>query len=228
MRIAIVGPGRMGEAVMDAARERGHEVTARIGAGELAGDPLGAAEVAIEFTAPDAASSNLLHLARMGVPTVCGTTGWYSELARVSAAFAEAGVGLVYAPNFSLGAQLLLRIAAEAARLVSDRPEFDAWLTDTHHRHKRDSPSGTAARLQEVLKGVDPGREYPITSVRAGDVPGTHELHLDAAGEGIVIAHTARDRSIFARGAVVAAEWLVAEPRRGAFPFETAIFGERS
>lgn len=226
MRLIIVGPGRMGRAVATAAAERGHTVTGEIGAGGLAADAVKGADVAIEFTEPGAAAGNLLQLARLGVPTVCGTTGWDARLPEVDAAFRRAGVGLVHAPNFSLGVQLLLRAAAELARLAADRPEFDAWIVETHHRHKQDAPSGTARTLQEAVRAADPSRTWPVTSIRAGEVPGTHELHLDAAGEGLTLAHTARDRSIFARGAVVAAEWLVAHPAPGAHAFGASVLGE--
>lgn len=227
MRVAIVGPGRMGRAVGAVARERGHTIAAEIGRDALTADAVRSADVAVEFTTPAAAPENLLRLAGFGTPTVCGTTGWYDRLDEVGAAFDAAGAGLVYAPNFSLGVQLLLRSAEELARLAGSRPEFDGWIVETHHRHKRDAPSGTARALRDVLRGADPGRDWPVTSIRGGEVPGTHTLHLDAAGEALTFTHTARDRSIFARGAVVAAEWLTAAPRRGAHAFG-AVLGEAS
>ncbi len=228
MRIAIVGPGRMGMAVKTAALSRGHQVVAEIDVGALATDAMKDAEVAIEFTAPDAAGDNLLQLASFGVPTVCGTTGWYDRLPEVRAAFERAAVGLVYAPNFSIGVQILMRVAQHLAELLRDRPEFDAHLVESHHRHKKDAPSGTARALQDALRGGDPSRDYPITSIRAGEIPGTHEIRLDATGEAITIAHAARDRTIFARGAVVAAEWLAAEPHRGVYRFDESLFGRAS
>lgn len=225
MRIALVGPGRMGRAVAAVAAERGHEVVAEIRAGGLRADAMGQADVAVEFTAPDAAPDNLRTLATLGLPTVCGTTGWYERLDEISAAFAQAGVGLVYAPNFSLGVQLFLRAARALADAAARRAEFDGWIVETHHRHKRDAPSGTARALRDGVRAADPGRDWPVTSIRAGEVPGTHALHLDAAGEGVTLTHAARDRSIFARGAIVAAEWLTAAPRPGAHAFAT-ILGE--
>jgi 4-hydroxy-tetrahydrodipicolinate reductase len=228
MRIAIVGPGRMGMAVKAAAHERGHHVVAEIDIGALAADAVENAEVAIEFTAPDAAGDNLLQLASFGLPTVCGTTAWYDRLPEVRTAFERAGVGLVYAPNFSIGVQILMQVARHLAAILRDRPEFDAHLLESHHRHKKDAPSGTARALQDVLRGGDPSRDYPITSIRAGEIPGTHEIRLDALGEAITVTHAARDRTIFARGAVVAAEWLVAEPRRGVYRFDESLFGRAS
>lgn len=228
MRLLIVGPGRMGRAVAAAAAERGHAVTGEVNHGGLTAEAVRGADVAMEFTAPAAAVDNLLALARLGVRTVSGTTGWYARLPEVDAAFRQAGVGLVYAPNFSLGVQLLLRTARELARLAARRPEFDAWIVETHHRHKQDAPSGTARAIRDAARAADATREYPITSIRAGEVPGTHELRLDAPGESLALTHTARDRSIFARGAVVAAEWLAAHPVTGAHAFEAAVLGEES
>ncbi len=227
MRIAIVGPGKMGRAVAEVAVERGHSVRAELGAGEITRGALDGAEVAIEFTTPGAAPANLMRLAELGIPTVCGTTGWYSALTEIAAAFEEAGVGLVHAPNFSVGAQLMMQIARETASRLADLPEFDAWIVETHHTEKRDAPSGTAARLRETLRGSDPMRDYPVTSIRGGHVPGTHELHMDTGGEALLLRHTARDRTIFAHGAVVAAERLISDPHKGAIDFGTSLFGNR-
>lgn len=224
-RLAIVGPGRMGRAVAAVARERGHAVAAELRAGELTPAAVAAADVAIEFTTPDAAPDNLVRLAELGTPTVCGTTGWYDRLDEVRASFERHRGALIYAPNFSLGVQLLMRLARAAGRLAAARPEFDAWIVETHHRHKQDAPSGTARALRDALRAVDPARPYPVTSVRGGEVPGTHAVHFDAAGESLALTHTARDRSIFARGAVAAAEWLLAEPRAGVFEFDRVILG---
>lgn len=224
MRLAIVGPGRMGHAVRDVAAARGHDVTAVIGRGGLASPP--DADVAIEFTTPEAAADNLVRLAGHGIPTVCGTTGWYDRLDEVAAAVDAAGSALLYAPNFSLGVQLLLRTARELAARATGRDEFDGWIEETHHRHKRDAPSGTAAALRDLLRAADASRDWPVVSIRGGEVPGTHVVRLDATGEAVSLTHTARDRSIFARGAVIGAEWLIAQPRRGVHEFGTALFGE--
>lgn len=225
MRIALVGPGRMGMAVKDAARAGGHDIVAEIDVGALSAPAVRGADVAIEFTTPDAAADNLIQLAAFGMPSVCGTTGWYERLPEVDTAFQRAGVGLVYAPNFSIGVQVLSHVAHRLAELLRDRPEFDAYILERHHEHKQDAPSGTARALREVLRGADATRDYPITSVRAGEIPGTHEIHVDAQGEAIMLTHTARDRTIFARGAIVAAEWLVATPRRGTYRFDESLFG---
>jgi 4-hydroxy-tetrahydrodipicolinate reductase len=216
----------MGRAVRESARAGGHEVVAELDVGQVNREALGKAEVAIEFTEPGAAADNLLLLASWRMPTVCGTTGWYARLAEVTKAVEKSGSALVYAPNFSVGVLLMTHLAREAGKVLAGRPEFDAWLLDVHHRQKKDAPSGTAGALRDALRQGDPKREYPITSVRAGEMPGTHEVHLEHGPESLVLSHTARDRSVFARGALVAAEWLAARPRKGVFTFEQVIFGD--
>jgi 4-hydroxy-tetrahydrodipicolinate reductase len=228
LRIAIVGPGAMGRAVADVARAGGHRVVAEIGPGSLTRDNLDGADVAIEFTEPAAAAPNLLALAGWGVPTVCGTTGWTDRLAEVTAAVERAGTALVHAPNFATGVQLFARLARATGALLAARPEFSAYLLEVHHERKKDAPSGTARLLRDALRAADASREYPITSIRIGPVPGVHELHLETEGEGLTLSHVARDRTIYARGALLAAEWLRASERRGVFTFEEVLFGGAS
>jgi 4-hydroxy-tetrahydrodipicolinate reductase len=226
MKIAIVGFGKMGHAVGDLARSQGHEIAAQIDLGQLSQGAVRGADVAIEFTQPDAAAGNLIQLAGWKVPAVCGTTGWYGRLPEVRKAVEAAQTALVFAPNFSLGVQLLFRAARELGRGLKERPELDAYLVETHHRGKKDAPSGTASGLREALRGVDPLHDYPITSIRAGQVPGTHELHVGGPGESLLLQHTAHDRSVFAAGALIAARWLVDGKRRGVFTLEQVLFGD--
>ncbi len=225
MRIAIVGYGKMGRTVAELARADGEEVVAELDVGDLSREGVAGTDVAIEFTEPLAAADNLIQLASFGVPVVSGTTGWYDRLPEVRHAVDDAGSALVYAPNFSVGVQLLLQIASEAARVLASRPEFEPYILETHHREKKDAPSGTAVHLRDRVRAADPSREYPVTSVRAGHVPGTHELRIEGPGESLTIAHAARDRTIFARGALVAARWLAAGRRRGVFTFRDVLFG---
>jgi 4-hydroxy-tetrahydrodipicolinate reductase len=226
VKIAIVGFGKMGHAIRELAVTQKHEVVAEIDIGQLSDKALRGAEVAIEFTQPDAAVENLVLLAGWKVPVVCGTTGWYGRLAEVRTAVEKAGSALVYAPNFSIGVQVLLRVAREVGSALASRPEFDIQIIDTHHRSKKDAPSGTAGALREVLRSVDKTREFPITSIRAGQVPGTHEVLVEGAGESLSFRHEARDRSIFAAGALTAAQWLVTQPRRGVFRLDQVLFGD--
>ena len=226
LRLAVVGDGKMGRAVVELARERGLTVTKTLGASDNPGgraitrESLGDADVVIEFTEPAAAVANILAAVRAGYPVVTGTTGWLGELQGVSRAVVESGGALVHAPNFSVGVNLFLAIAAVAGRFMRAAPEFDAAIIETHHAAKKDAPSGTAIALERaVATGL--GHGVSITSVRTGHVPGTHELSFDGAFEQIRLTHSARDRRVFADGALRAATWVVG--RRGVFTMRDVL-----
>ena len=229
MRIAIVGNGRMGRAVAELAEERGHAVHVighreNAGGAALTRERLAGVEVAIEFTRPDAVPGNLERLIEAGIPTVTGTTGWSAELPRIERLVRARGGAFLHAANFSVGVHLFLRAARDLAGRLAGRPEFEAFILEEHHAAKRDAPSGTATMLREGAQEADPGREYPITSVRAGSIPGTHVLTFDGPHETISLSHVARSRKGFAAGALAAAEWLPGRP--GVHDFETMLFGE--
>lgn len=229
MRVAIVGAGKMGRAVAERAEAVGHTVQALIGRddlgpdGALPAERLRGAEVAIEFTRPDAAVANLRQLIELGLPTVTGTTGWTDRLPEVAGLVRARGGALLHAANFSVGVHLFLRAAAELAALATRIPELGGLIVEEHHATKRDAPSGTALVLQGVVRGVDAGRTYPITSLRAGSIPGTHTLRYEGPWDSIALSHAARGREGFAAGAVAAAEWLPG--RTGVFTFESMLFG---
>lgn len=230
MRLAIVGAGRMARAVAEEATARGHEIAVRLGRSENpGGDGITRArfadvDAALEFTRPDAAVANLERLICLGVPVVTGTTGWQEQLPRVEALVVERNGALLHAPNFSIGMQIFLHTARDVARRIRGRPGFDAAIVERHHRGKLDAPSGTALALRAVMREADPDRDYPITAIRTGWVPGVHALEIEAAYESLQLTHTARDRAVFAVGAVLAAEWLIG--RHGVFTFEQALFGD--
>jgi 4-hydroxy-tetrahydrodipicolinate reductase len=229
MQIAIVGNGKMGRAVAALSEERGHVVRV-IGREENAGGAaltrgrLDGVDVAIEFTRPDAVVGNLEHLIEAGVPTVTGTTGWTAELPRIERLVRSRGGALLYAANFSIGVHLFLRAARELAALFAGHAEFDAFILEEHHAAKRDAPSGTAALLRTTARETDASRDFPVTSVRAGFIPGTHELTYDGPHETVSLSHVARSRAGFASGALAAAEWLPGRP--GVHGFEAMLFGE--
>jgi 4-hydroxy-tetrahydrodipicolinate reductase len=229
VRIAIVGDGKMGHAVAERARARGHAVHALIGradldaGGALPADRLRGADVAIEFTRPDAAVANLRQLVELGLPTVTGTTGWSDRLPEVTELVRRRGAALLHAANFSIGVQLFLRAAGELAELARRMPELDGLIVEEHHATKRDAPSGTGLALQGTVRAADAERAYPITSIRAGSIPGSHALRYEGPWDSIALTHTAHSRDGFAAGAVAAAEWLPG--RAGVFTFESMLFG---
>lgn len=230
MRIVIVGDGKMGRAVAALAERRGHTLHAVIGAAEnargraLTAERLAGAEVAVEFTRPEAVVANLERLVEAGIPTVTGTTGWQDDLPRVASLVERRGGALLHAANFSLGVHLFLRAAHDLARRFAGRAGFEAFILEEHHAAKLDAPSGTARQLQARMREADGGRPFPITSVRAGATPGTHLVAYDGPYERVTLAHEARSRDGFAAGALAAAEWLPGHP--GVHTVEDMLFGE--
>jgi 4-hydroxy-tetrahydrodipicolinate reductase len=210
-RLAIIGTGKMGRAVAQLAAERAWPVVSTLGrADAITSDSLAGAEVAIEFTEPASAEANVRACLRARCPVVVGTTGWLDALPDIAAEADRGGGRVLWAANFSVGVQLFLRIAAEAGRLMRST-HFDAHVVETHHAAKKDAPSGTAIAIERAASRTL-GRGIPVTSVRTGHVPGTHELVFDGAFEQVRLTHEARDRRVFADGALLAARWL-AEPR---------------
>lgn len=232
MRIAMVGNGRMGKAVADLGSQRGHSIHTVVDSSDNAGgraltrERLAGADVVIEFTRPEAVVPNLERLIELGIPTVTGTTGWSHALPRITGLVEARGGALLHAANFSIGVHLFLRAARELSRNFSGRPEFAASIREEHHAAKIDSPSGTALLLQQRLGDSDRSRSFPITSVRTGTVPGTHELVYEGPHETVTLSHVARDREAFAAGALAAAEWLPG--KTGVFTFEHLLFGENA
>ena len=223
-RIAIVGMGKMGRAIEQLAAERGCEVVARLDVAETAAGitakALGGAEVAVEFTTPASAPANVRGLIASGIPTVVGTTGWYDALPEIVADVTKRKGALLTATNFSLGVNAFESILAQAAAILAATGGFDAHMVELHHSAKKDAPSGTAHTLEKAASAAW-GKSIPITSVRAGSIPGTHEVIFDAPFETITVSHVARDRRVFAEGAIVAAKWLVG--KKGVFTMKDVI-----
>jgi 4-hydroxy-tetrahydrodipicolinate reductase len=237
VKLALIGYGRMGHAVEAAAGARRHEIVARLDEGDgIDRKSLAGADVAIDFTLPAAVVDNARRVADAGVDLVIGTTGWYDRTEEVRSAVRAAGIGCLWSPNFSLGVQLFFRLAGAAARLADALEEYDVYVHEAHHRHKVDHPSGTALRLAEVLlksigrktswqEGPPEGQPDPsvlwITAIRAGEIPGTHEVGLEGPADSIVLRHTARGREGFASGAVAGAEWV--KGRKGFFGMDEML-----
>jgi 4-hydroxy-tetrahydrodipicolinate reductase len=226
-RLAIIGMGKMGRAIEQLAPERGFEVVARIDpsggdAPAVSSESLRGAEVAVEFTVPAAAPGNVLAALEAGCPVVVGTTGWYEHRPEVEEFARRREGAILISPNFSVGVAAFGAIVRAASHALKKAPGFDAHIVETHHAAKKDAPSGTAASLERQAAD-EWGRPIPITSIRTGSVPGTHELIFDAPFEEIRIVHVARDRRVFADGALLAARWLVG--RRGVFTMHDVLGG---
>ena len=221
MKLAIVGYGKMGRMIEAMAPEYGFEIHARIDVDDDMAAAKGA-DVAIEFSTPDAAVGNVEGLAELGVPTVVGTTGWLAEMARVRAAVEASGTGLVWSPNFSIGVNVFSRLVREAAALLADEPQYGAWAWEIHHSTKKDAQSGTLIKLVNDMKSAGFERRIDISSNRAGAHPGTHEIGFDSAADTITLRHSARSREGFARGALKAAQWIPG--KKGVFEFSDILF----
>jgi 4-hydroxy-tetrahydrodipicolinate reductase len=222
MKLLLVGYGRMGHLVDELAAEAGHQVVGRITSGSLPSE-WAAADVAIDFSTADAVRANIARLAELRTNVIIGTTGWHAYEPEVRAVTADAGLGVVASANFSIGVNLFQILVARAARLLAAHPAYGAWIHEAHHAAKKDAPSGTALLLRDAMTTAGFGRPIDISSTRAGSVPGTHTVGFDAPSDTIELTHTARDRRGFARGALVAAEWV--QNRRGWFSMKDVLEG---
>lgn len=223
LNVALLGYGKMGRAVAELAPERGFEVrliltsvSNREGAG-LTPKNLEGIDVCVDFTNPAAGVENIRRLAAAGKDLVVGTTGWHERLEEVRGMVEAGQVGVVYAANFSMGVQLFYRVARAAAEIFAPFPMYDPYLSEAHHRAKKDAPSGTALELKRQVEPRLPGRAIPVASLRAGYLPGTHELGFDSEADTVILRHTARNRRGFAEGALYAARWVVG--KKGLYNF---------
>jgi len=220
MKIVVLGLGKTGSLVAEAARQRGHEVEGldidenAHGSG-LTAARLADAAVVIDFTTPDAVLENIEGCARAGKNLVVGTTGWYKQIPHIKHLVEETGIGFLFASNFSVGVNLFFDIARMAATAMQH--QYSGQILERHHIHKKDAPSGTAVTLQNIVRDAS-GSELEITSFREGEVVGLHELVFNSAADRIYLCHDAKSRLGFAEGAVRAAEWLVG--RKGFFDFK--------
>ena len=175
----------------------------------------------MDFSTPAVVVENIRRVAALGCNMVVGTTGWNNQLEEVSKIVKSSGIGLVYAPNFSIGVQLFYRAARVAAELFAGFPMYAPYITESHHQQKKDAPSGTALELKRQVEPYLPGREIPVASIRAGSIPGTHEFGFDSEGDTVIVRHTARSRQGFAEGALLAARWIAR--KKGLFSFAEVL-----
>jgi 4-hydroxy-tetrahydrodipicolinate reductase len=221
MKVALHGYGKMGKAVERLAREAGHEVVAVMTSGRA--DDLRDAEVLIDFSQPDAVPRAVEIACSGGVALVIGTTGWNERVDEVRGWVEQAGIGCVYASNFSPGANVAFALARRAGELFARLPRYAAGIEERHHAQKKDAPSGTAIKIAAEVKDGSGGRLAPsIVSSRVGAEFGLHTLFFDSPDDVIELSHRARGRDGFARGAVVAAELV--RSKRGFFRFDELIF----
>jgi len=210
MRLLILGRGKTGSLVAEVARERRHKVRV-VGSQDnrdccaLTHDSLSEVDLVIDFTTPAAVLPNIDACLRERKNMVVGTTGWHLESGRIRAAVAEAGTGLLYGANFSIGMNLFFEVARISAAAVQHG--YHGQIFERHHHHKKDAPSGTAVVLRDIIKDSG-GAELEITSFREGEVVGMHEITFDSASDRIYLCHDAKSRKGFAEGAVLGAEWL--------------------
>jgi 4-hydroxy-tetrahydrodipicolinate reductase len=218
-RLALIGYGKMGRLVEQLAPEHGFEVALRLDGKSTPDDfeRCRGVDVAIDFSTAAAVPETAERLAPLGVPLVVGTTGWHEVLPRVRETIERHGAGLLHGANFSVGVQVFYRLAGAAARLLADEAGYDAWLYEIHHRHKKDAPSGTALTILRTMEESGYARRIDVASNRAGAVPGTHQVGFDSEADTILLQHSARSRTGFARGALRAARWMVG--RRGFYEF---------
>lgn len=245
MRLALLGLGRMGRAVRALAEPRGHEVVLELDSGAnqggaaLTGEALSGVDVAIDFTTPGAVVDNIARCAAAGVPCAVGTTGWYDRLEDVRRTVDGHGVGVVYGANFSIGANLFMKISSYATGLFGRFDEYDPYVSEHHHVAKQDAPSGTGLRLAQAIveshprkariqtqaleAAIDPDALH-VVSLRAGAAFGRHEVGFDSPVDTVTLSHAAHGRDGFASGALYAAEWI--RGKRGLFEFSSILGGD--
>ena len=208
MKVALIGYGKMGHMIESIARERGHEIVCIIDQNnldEFESNAFASADVAIEFTTPLTAAQNIAKAWKAGVPVVCGTTGWNIEDIKQDAI--EFKGGLMWSSNYSIGVNILFALNKQLAKFMKAYPEYTPHITEVHHIHKLDAPSGTAKTLQEAI-GQERLSIEEIESIREGEIPGIHTVVWDSEIDTITLSHSAKSRKGFALGAVIAAEWM--------------------
>ena len=227
MKIALLGYGRMGQAIEKIAIDRGHTIVAKIDKDNP--DEAYEADVAINFSIPMAAYENITSAINKKIPVVCGTTGWLDRLDEVESLCQQNEGAFLYASNFSLGVNLFFELNAKLAEMMQKQPLYTASIEEIHHTQKLDKPSGTAITLAEGIPSAgnvwhlveDNGEGVPITSIRKDEVPGTHTVTHRSEIDEISITHTAHNRTGFALGAIIAAEWI--QNKKGIFSMRDVL-----
>ena len=236
MNIALIGYGKMGQAIESIAIEKGHQVVLKIdinNASEFNKENICNADVAIEFTGPHSAFNNVMKCLEMGIPVVCGSTGWLDKWEEAKNYCKNQDGSLLYASNYSIGVNLFFEINKYVAELMSSHPDYNVLMEEIHHTQKKDAPSGTAITLAEqVLSFIKQKKQWvnenthnhedlEIISKRIDPAPGTHIIKYTSSVDDIEIIHTAHNRAGFAGGAVLAAEFLF--QKKGIFSMKDVL-----
>lgn len=218
MKIALFGYGKMGKEIEQIALQRGHEIVLKINEGEQY--DISIADIAIDFSVPNAALSNIASCFRNNVPVISGTTGWLDDFDKAIDVCKENNGSFIYASNFSIGVNIFFELNKQLAKMMNSQKEYSINVEEIHHTKKLDTPSGTAITLAEGIINNTSKRDWQLkeTQVNAGtipieakrilDVPGTHIISYESQIDSIEIKHTAHNRKGFALGAIIAAEWL--------------------
>jgi 4-hydroxy-tetrahydrodipicolinate reductase len=226
LKIALIGYGQMGNLIEQLASQNDCEIVSIIDptlGNEITTQTVADADVCIEFSTPDAAFENIVKLIELNKNIITGTTGWFDNLDKVKLMVEKKGTGFIYGSNFSVGMNLFFSIIESAAKLMNKAEDYDLFGLEMHHNKKKDSPSGTAKVLSEIiLQNIDRKTkvqydkldrkieqdELHFTSVRSGNIPGTHSISFDSEADTIELKHTARNRNGLALGAIKAAKWI--------------------
>ena len=227
MKIALLGYGRMGQATEKIAMERGHSIVAKIDKNNQ--NETYDADVAINFSVPKAAYNNISSAIHKKIPVVCGTTGWLDRFSEVETLCKQNDGAFLYASNFSLGVNLFFELNEKLAEMMQKQPLYTASIEEIHHTQKLDRPSGTAITLAEGISSdgnawhlvEENGEGVPIRSIRKNEIPGTHTVTHSSSIDQISITHTAHNRTGFALGAVLAAEWI--QDKKGIFSMKDVL-----
>ena len=232
MKIALLGYGKMGKAIEKTAIERGHSIVLKI-SDDIENHTIKSADVAIDFSIPEAAVKNISHCLKNGVPVISGTTGWLKNYNDMAILAKERDGAFIYASNFSLGVNIFFELNKQLAKMMSNLKQYNVDLEEIHHTQKLDAPSGTAITLAE---GIIENSTYNnwslgksnvpntilIESKRIEAVPGTHFVNYTSDVDTISISHTAHNRQGFALGAVIAAEWIIG--KTGVFTMNDVLY----
>ncbi len=223
MNIALLGYGKMGKAIEEIALQKGHNIVMRItdqNLNELNKENLQKADVAIEFTSPQSVVTNIMLCFGAAIPVVCGTTGWLSQMKTVKEKCKEKNGTFLYASNFSIGVNIFFELNKKLAQFMNLHDNYNVSIEEVHHTEKKDAPSGTAITLAEEIIDISSLKnkwinntsqnadELSIISKRINNTPGTHSVKYTSDVEDIEIIHTAHNRTGFAAGAVLAAEFI--------------------